>query len=327
MLLHQSSGRWRLGLALSLLTVFLWGILPIALTVTLQVLDVYTVTWFRFLLSFGLLGVYLTSRQQLPFIKVNKKGSNTEKKAFLNFSFSLNDLPSQIGLLAIATVFLGLNYLFYLQGLAQTSPATAQVLIQLAPVLMGLGAIAVFKERYNLQQWAGLGVLTLGFVLFFHEQLRTLIASPNRYLTGSALLVIAAAVWAVYALAQKQLLQKLPSSNIMLIIYGMCALMFSPFITPQPILTLTPLHLGMLLFCGLNTLIGYGAFAESLAHWEASKVSAVLATTPIVTLSSVWAVSFFTPTLLAPEQISFLAVLGAILVVLGSIAIALGKKQ
>jgi EamA domain-containing membrane protein RarD len=64
--LHHASGRWRLGLALSLLTTFLWGILPIALTVMLQALDVYTIAWFRFLVSFGLLAVYLAVRQQLP---------------------------------------------------------------------------------------------------------------------------------------------------------------------------------------------------------------------------------------------------------------------
>lgn len=296
-----------MGLALSLLTVFLWGILPIALTVTLQALDVYTVNWFRFLLAFGLLAVYLAARQQLP--ELQKLRSNF------------------LALLAIATVFLGLNYLFFLQGLAQTSPANAQVLIQLAPVLFGLGAIAIFKERYTLRQWAGMGVLSLGFALFFHEQLRTLITAPSKYLVGSSLLVLAAATWAVYALAQKQLLQRLPSSNIMLIIYGGCALMFSPIAAPQTILTLSPLHLGMLLFCGLNTLVAYGAFAEALEHWEASRVSAVLALTPIVTLTSVWVVSSVIPTLIAPERLTALGIVGAVLVVSGSISIALGKTR
>ncbi len=304
--LHSSSGRWRLGLGLSLLTAFLWGILPIALTVTLQVLDVYTVTWFRFLVAFGLLAVYLAVRQQLP---------------------ELDKLRSPVKLLAIATIFLGLNYLFFLQGLALTSPANAQVLIQLAAVLFGLGAIAVFKERYTLHQWLGLGTLTLGFALFFHEQLQNLITAPNTYLIGSGLLVVAAAAWAIYALAQKQLLQKLPSSNIMLMIYGGCALIFTPVATPQIILSLNPLHLGMLLFCGLNTLVAYGAFAEALEHWEASRVSAVLALTPIFTLLSVWAVSSLMPNLIAPDRITVLGLLGAILVVFGSMAIALGKNR
>lgn len=304
--LHHTSGRWRLGLALSLLTVFLWGILPIALTVTLQALDVYTVIWFRFLVAFGLLAVYLTARQQLPdFQKLHS---------------------TALGLLAIATVFLGLNYLFFVQGLAQTSPANAQVLIQLAAVLFSLGAIAIFKERYTLRQWMGLGVLTLGFALFFHEQLSSLITAPTKYLVGSGLLVLAAATWAVYALAQKQLLQRLPSSSIMLIIYGGCAIILTPFAAPQTILTMSPLQLGMLLFCGLNTLVAYGAFAEALDHWEASRVSAVLALTPLVTLVSVWGVSSLLPTLIAPEHLTALGLVGAVLVVSGSIAIALGKN-
>jgi len=306
MSLHQTSGRWGLGLSLSLSTVFLWGILPIALTVTLQVLDVYTVTWFRFLVAFGLLASYLTARQQLP--KVEK-------------------LRSAFGLLALAALFLGLNYLFFLQGLDKTSPANAQVLVQLSTVLFGLGAIAVFKERYTQQQWLGLGVLTIGFVLFFHEQLSNLITAPKTYLIGSGLLVLAAVLWAVYALAQKQLLHSLPSASIMLIIYGGCALLFSPVATPAKILTLSPLHLAMLLFCGLNTLVAYGAFAEALEHWQASRVTAVLALTPLVTLVAVWAVSFFMPTLIAPERLTVLGLVGAVLVVSGCIAIALGKGR
>ncbi len=307
MSLHQTSGRWRLGLALSLVTTFLWGILPIALSVALQALDVYTVTWFRFVLAFGLLGVYLAARKQLP---------EPEKLR-----------SASLGLLVIATIFLGLNYLLFLQGMVQTSPTNAQVLIQLAPVLMGLGALAVFKERYTLHQWVGLGVLSLGLALFFHEQLKMVIAAPATYLLGNGLLVIASATWAIYALAQKQLLQKLPSSTIMLVIYGGCAILFSPLATPQPLLILSPLQWGMLLFCGLNTLIAYGAFAEALEHWEASRVSAVLALTPIVTLISVWAVSLLVPTLIAPEQLTILGVLGAVLVVAGSSAIALGKNR
>lgn len=307
MLLHQSSGKWRLGLALSLLTVFLWGVLPIALKVTLQGLDPYTVTWFRFLMSFGLLGVYLATRKQLP---------SGEK---------LRSIP--LSLLAIASIFLALNYILYLLGLAYTTPANAQVLIQLAPVLMGLGGIYIFKERYTLIQWTGLGVLTLGFLLFFNEQLSTLITSQGKYLFGSGLIIIAAIVWAVYGLAQKQLLQQLTSANVMLLIYGICAVLFAPFAQPQAILNLTPFQLCMLIFCGLNTIIAYGAFAESLEHWEASRVSAILSTAPIVTLLSVWLVAFLFPTWIVTNNLTILGVFGSSLVVIGSMTIALGKKR
>ncbi|MEB3337867.1 MAG: DMT family transporter [Leptolyngbyaceae bacterium] len=306
MTLHRSSGQWQMGLGLSLLTVFLWGILPIALTLVLQVLDVYTLTWFRFLVSFGLLALYLAARRQLPDLRKLSAG-------FLK-------------LLAIATLFLALNYLLYLQGLVQTSPATAQVVIQLAPVLMGLGALGIFKERYTRSQWVGLGVLSLGMVLFFHEQLRTLVGAPTRYLGGSGLLVLGAAAWAVYALAQKQLLQKISSPEIMLAIYGGAALLFTPTISPQPMFTLNPLQSGMLLFCALNTLVAYGAFAEALDHWDASRVSAVLSLTPLVTIASTIPASFLWPALFTLKQLTFLSLVGAVLVVSGSFAIALGKQ-
>ena len=305
--LHQSSGRWRLGLALSLLTVLLWGVLPIALKVTLQALDVYTVTWFRFSAAFGLLAIFLAGSRKLPSLQQIRSAS--------------------LGLVAIATIFLAVNYLLFLQGLALTSANNAEVLIQLAPVLFGLGAIAIFKERYTLRQWAGMAVLVLGFVLFFNEQLRTLITGASNYLIGSSLIIIAAAAWAVYALAQKQLLQQLSSANVMLIIFGGCALMFSPVAAPQKIFTMSPLHLATLLFCGLNTLVAYGAFAEALENWEASRVSAVISLAPLCTLVAVEIVSSLMPNLIPPEPLTILGIVGAILVVAGCMAIALGRRS
>ncbi|OUL25291.1 EamA family transporter [Nostoc sp. T09] len=305
--MHQSSGRWRLGLALSLLTVFLWGILPIALTVTLQALDVYTVIWFRFSVSFALLAVYLGVQGKLP---TREQLRSTSWK-----------------LLAIATIFLAMNYFLFLQGLALTSPANAEVVIQFSSVFLGLGGLVIFKERYQLYQWIGVSIFTLGYVLFFHEQLTNLITAHNVYLYGSSLIVLGAAAWAIYALAQKQLLQSLSSAQIMLIVYGGCAFLFTPFATSKTIFTLSNLHLNTLLFCALNTLIAYGAFAESLAHWEASRVSAVLALAPIVTLITVWAISVITPSLILPEKLTLVGVLGAVLVVTGAAAIALGKAE
>ncbi|MEH2179744.1 DMT family transporter [Nostoc sp.] len=306
MLLHQSSGRWRLGLVLSLLTLLLWGILPIALAVTLQVLDVYTVIWFRFLVSFILLAVYLGIRGKLP---------------------KLEQLRSASGkLLAIATIFLGINYFSFTQGLALTSPANAEVLIQLSTLLLGLGGLVIFKERYRLSQWIGVSVMICGYLLFFREQLTNLITAHGTYILGSILIALGSMAWAIYALAQKQLLQSLSSTSIMLIVYGGCALLFTPLVKLKSLFILDTFHLGMLIFCALNTLIAYGAFAESLQHWEASRVSAVIALSPIVTLISVAVVSVIAPDWTLPENFTFIAILGAGLVVTGSVAIALGKS-
>lgn len=307
MRLHSPSGDWYLGLVLSLTTVILWGILPIALTVMLKVLDVYSLIWFRFLLSFILLAIYLRATRQFP----NPKTL----------------LASYGQLLIIATVFLAGNYLLFLQGLAKINPTNSQVLIQLAAVFFGLGGLVLFRESYTKTQWASLSLLTLGFVLFFYEQLSLFIKSADEYWLGSTLIVLAAASWAIYALAQKQLLSWLSSSQIMVMIYGGCSLLFSPLSSPQKLVTLSTWHWSVLLFCGLNTLLAYGAFAESLQHWEASKVSAVLALTPLVTLVAVSIVSQLAPSILPTEAITLGGLLGALFVVIGSMGIALGKKS
>ncbi|BAZ69226.1 MAG: DMT family transporter [Pelatocladus maniniholoensis HA4357-MV3] len=327
--IHQTSGRWRLGLALSLVTVFLWGILPIALSVTLEKIDVYTITWFRFFVAFVLLAIYLGVQGNLP--TFTRLRSTSWK------------------LLAIATIFLAGNYICFLQGLMLTSPSNAQVLIQLAPFFMGLGGLLIFREQYTLAQWLALGILSLGFILFFNEQLlqsflgisqstnssqlylnfngyKIILQPYQKYLIGSSFIVLAAVTWAVYALAQKQLLKSLPSTNIMLIIYGGCTLFFSIFANLKIILLLDSFHFGILFFCALNTLIAYGAFSEALEHWEASRVSAVLACTPIVTLLSVRFVSVIAPDLIASEQLTLVGILGAILIVTSSVAIALNKR-
>jgi drug/metabolite transporter (DMT)-like permease len=305
--LHHTSERWRLGLGLSLLTTLLWGVLPIALTIALQSLDAYTLTWFRFLVAFSLLAIYLAVSHRLP---------------------NLHNLSVQLwGLFAVATGFLALNYLLFLQGLIRTSPATGGVFNQLSSTLMGLGALVIFKERYTLKQWMGLSVLCAGMALFFQEQLRVLVSQTDRYLLGGGLLVVASIAWATYALAQKQLLQQLPSSAIMLVIYGGSALLFTPIAVPQKILTLTAFQWAILLFCSLNTLVAYGAFAEALDHLNASRVSAVISLTPIVTIVSVSVLSLLFPDSTIPHQLSVLAIIGAVLVVVGSMTIAVSKTQ
>src|SRR5687768_4512714 len=168
-MLHQASGRWRLGLVLALTTAACWATLPIALKVTLEAVDPLTLTWFRFLVAAGLMGAWLAARGQLGvYRQLGRRGW---------------------GLLALAAAMLVGNYVLYLLGVQLTTPGNAQVLIQLAPVLMALGGIVVFGERYAPAQWLGLAIILAGLVLFFHDQWRGGDASRD-YLLGSVLVVV-----------------------------------------------------------------------------------------------------------------------------------------
>jgi drug/metabolite transporter (DMT)-like permease len=307
MLLHQPSGRPVLGLALASSTMLLWGVLPLALRLALDSVDPITLTAFRFAVSAGLLGAVLASSGRLPRL------GRLSRAGWL--------------LLAIALGGLAANYIGFLLGLAQTSPANAQVLIQLGPLLLALGGIAVFRERFSLAQWTGSVLLVCGLGAFFASQLAALGRDLDRYLAGVAWIVFAAGTWAAYGLAQKQLLLSLPSQGVMLCIYTGCALCFLPGAHPAALTALGPAAWAVLAFCAANTLLAYGAFAAALEHWEASRVSAVLALTPLATLVFSEFASRMAPVRFPAEHLSTASLGGAAAVVAGSLATALGRGR
>jgi drug/metabolite transporter (DMT)-like permease len=134
-------------------------------------------------------------------------------------------------------------------------------------------------------------------------------------------------VWAGYALLQKQLLLRLSSPAMLLFIYVVASVVLLPLARPASLLQLDGLHWTLLLYCALNTLVAYGAFAEALAHWEASRVSAILATTPLLCLGAVAATQAIWPGSLPPEQVGVAGYAGAVLVVVGSaLASLLGQR-
>ncbi|MEW9679348.1 DMT family transporter [Pseudomonas sp. TE50-2] len=304
--MHISSGRWVQGLLLALLTAFLWGILPIKLKQVLQVMDPVTVTWYRLSVSGGLLFAWLAANRRLPsFSGLGVKGK---------------------GLVAVAVAGLVGNYVLYLVGLNLLSPGTAQLVVQLGPVLLLVASVFVFKERFSLGQGLGLLVLLLGFALFFNQRLEELLTSLGTYTTGVLTIILATSIWVFYALSQKQLLTVWNSQQVMMVIYICCALLLTPWVHPLEALQLSPLQGWLLLACCLNTLVAYGAFAEALAHWEASRVSATLALTPLVTFVAVALAAWLWPDYVHAEQINGLGYVGAVTVVLGSALVALGPS-
>jgi drug/metabolite transporter (DMT)-like permease len=306
--LHRTSGRTGLGLALASTTMVLWAVLPFALQRVLTALDPFTITWVRFVASTFVLGGLLAVRRDLPRLR----GIGASRAA----------------LLAAATLFLAANYAAFLFGLHWTSAADAQVLIQTGPILLSLGGIAVFREHFARVQWLGLAVLVAGVAVFVAMRLGGGPGGPGRDLApGMAMIGFAAATWAVYGLAQKQLLHTFQSNHVLLCVYAGCALAFTPLAAPTSLLQLDSARAALLAFCALNTVVGYGAFAESLAHWEASRVGAVLALTPLGTLACATALDAIAPAWATAPRLSLGSWIGALLVVTGSLAASLGAAS
>src|SRR5690606_5614524 len=130
--MHTASGRWLVGLSLAVVTAVLWGVLPIKLKLVLDTMDPVTVTWYRLLSSGLVLLLWLGARGELPrFRPLGRKGA---------------------GLVALAIGGLVSNYVLYLMGLNLLSPGTTQLVIQIAPFLLLISSLFVFRSEEHTSE-------------------------------------------------------------------------------------------------------------------------------------------------------------------------------
>ena len=124
------------GILYASTTALFWGFLAIAIKLGTQEFNVINLVWFRFTFAFSMLFIYylITDRSKLKILY---------KAPFI---------------LLIAATALALNYLGFTSGVHYTSPTTAQVVIQLGPILLGLVGFIFFKEKICSKVSVPLGV-------------------------------------------------------------------------------------------------------------------------------------------------------------------------
>lgn len=306
--MHKTTGRWKFGLALSLLTALMWGLLAIALKLLLAYMDPYSITWYRMLAAAVILGVFMKMRGTFPDWR-KLKGKTAV-------------------LLLIASLGLTGNFVIYLMSLDYITPGVAQVVIQLAPVFLLIGGVFLFGESFSRMQFIGLLVLIAGMLLFMNQRLGDLFSQMDEYSIGVLLMVLAAIVWTTYALIQKLLLKELRSESILFWVYLGAAIMLTPASDFSSVNALDTLGWALLIFASINSIVAYGSFAEALDHWEASRVSAVMALVPLLTLFFVAVFHYWFPEIVASENLNAFAYFGALVVVIGSSMTALaGQKK
>ena len=303
--MNQLSGRWKLGLLLATSTATMWGILPIMLSGLLNTLDPITTTFFRFSLAAILITPYLIVRRRLV---------NRHKMTTLNLVIKLLS----------AGLLLTINYALYILGLEKTSAEASQIMMQISPVLLLLAGVWVFKEQFSLLQWCGFIIFFSGLIMFFSPRFDDVFISLSDYGIGLLMLIGAAVSWVGYAIIQKVLLREFNAEETMLVFYWIGALVFLPFSDFDTLGQLTSLQWLLLALCGFNTLIAYGCFSEAMVHIEASRVSAVIAMTPLVTVSIVQLIPI--PGIIA-EPLFLISLVGAVCVVGGSIITATCKSK
>lgn len=294
-----------LGFLFALITAIAWGTLPIALQKVVAVMDTQTIVWFRFLVASVALFLLLAISKKLP--------------GFSQFN------RYYMGLILFGILGLAGNFLLFNSSLRFIEPSVTQIFIHFSSFAMLICGVLLFKEKFGIHQKIGLGILIIGLALFFNDRLGSLFSS-GEYTIGIILGIAAALVWVAYGLAQKLLSRQFTASQILLIIYLGCFLVFSPFTHPLQVEKLDIFTTICFIYCCINTLIGYGAYAEALNRWEVAKVSMIVTLVPLFTIVFSHLLHGIFPQYFTAPSLNNLSYIGACIVVFGAMLSAIGHK-
>ncbi len=285
-----------------MVTALLWGFLPIILKIALNQFSSGTIACFRFFFAFVVL-----------FLILSIKGSQPAR--FLR-------KPPMLGV--AAGVALAVNYFGMTESVNLSSPANSAILIQLAPVILVIVGVVLFREKVNWQQFLGFVIAALGFTLFYRDQLGN-VKNIELYSSATVYVVLAAVVWVVYISFQKILSRDHSSQMLNLLVYGVASLALMSTVTWPEFSGLGWQGWVLLVVLGINTLLAYGALAEAVKYIPLTVISPVITLNPLITMSAMLVVPQFSGGLLVPENIGTGGYLGAVIAVTG-VVLVLAKK-
>jgi drug/metabolite transporter (DMT)-like permease len=211
------------------------------------------------------------------------------------------------------------NYVFYNTGLQHTPSNAATIL---APV-QAIGTVVLarwFLGETIKRKWAGLTLSLMGLLLIgWNGQAWVTLLDP-RYVWGNLLLILSGFASALQFTSQKVLSARLTGLEILLPVFFLSTMMTFPFagmgggFSTATMRHYAPLTWGLLLFLGFVLTGGSFFFlAEGYKRCEAS--TAVVITNSSAFLTLLWSA------VLLNEPVSLMMVGGAILGVIGTLAV------
>ena len=294
------------GIIFASITAFFWGFLAIALKVATDSFNVTNLVWFRFTFAFIVMVGYFAFK-------------DPQKLRILIH-------PPLLALLA--ALGLALNYYGFTSGINHTSPSTAQIVIQLGPISLGLVGYLFFKEKIGKTQIMGFGVAFIGLAFFYYNQVSKIIDSEiNVFNMGFMWIVIAALAWLTYASLQKILVKKHDSQMLNLIIFGLPALIYTPFVSFGDFQGIGLNNWLLLLFLGANTVIAYGCLSMAFKYTDVNKVSVIITLNPIITFIVMAILYQMDVSWINAEKMDLHTWLGALMVITGAVMVVYFKKK
>ena len=292
------------GILMVMVTLSLWGVLPIFLKVALNQFSAGTIAWFRFLFSFIIL---------LAFLSVFRSGGRKILKH-----------PPLLGI--FGGVALAGNYYGMTQGVHFSGPSNAAIIIQVAPILLVVAGIVIFRESVSRRQIIGMAVAAAGFFLFYLDRAGDA-TDPSLYALANGWVLFGAVVWALYMIFQKRLSTRFEAQSLNLLVYGAAAVALVPLVEWNEFNNSNAAGWIVLIFLGMNTLLAYGALAEAVERVPLSLISILITLNPLITLAGMWVLNTFWVESLPAENIGWTGYLGGAVAVGGVTLVVSSQKS
>lgn len=292
------SGHFLRGILLSAATALLWGVLPIILKISLQGFTTGTIAWFRFSLAFLLLGIILHVNGSRPLSILRK--------------------PPWMGV--IGGLCLTANYYWVTLGVEISGPSNMAVLIQTASVFLVLTGVFVFRERLTYRQVLGMLVVGAGLVLFFFDQ-QSRVAMSSDYYFADFLIIMAAIVWVGYMISQKFLSRDYGAQSLNFLVYTVATVMLVGSVEWSEFASAEFNAWWALIFCGINTLLAYGALAEAVKYVPLALISVIISLNPLITLVGMKILPAMGFANLQPDPVGMVGYFGGMIAVTGVVLV------
>jgi drug/metabolite transporter (DMT)-like permease len=221
-----------------------------------------------------------------------------------------------IGFLGVMIYHIGLNY-----GEQYVSPGAASLIIATIPIQIVVLAFIFLKEKIGFIKIIGV-IISLTGVLIISIWGKKETSLEVEYIYGIIAIIIAAIMGAIYTIAGKKYLDRYSglSLTVYAILLGSIGLI--PFINTSLFEQVSKMSFNgwfAILFLGIfSTVIGYVIWYVALRLKTASEISIYLYVIPV--LSTIFSYFIF------KEEITFMFILGGILVITG-LVIARNKKK
>ena len=272
----------------------LWSAVPICVKFALRAVDAYTISWIRFAL--GALILFALQRVRRVPLRLQRR---------------------DVGMTVVAAVGIGVNYMMYIRGLQSTTASAGNIVVEFEVVSLVILSWIWLKERMTRGKVIGMAVTFSGvfFALWNGQNLSNLVASENFF--GNMLILVAAPLWAIYAIAQKTLMDRgVGASSSLVYIFALAAIITLPsvgigFELRGPVTPTVVAALFVLVV--LSTALAYIMIGKGLELLDASTAGMITCLLPIFTIVNA--------RIFLGEQVTGLLAVGAGLVVAGILII------